>query len=264
MSTPGLWRKGKGYYSIVSDVLPSDALRGSDEVEAYGGYLIAESVAPSNIPLIAAAPELRDALQDALRVIEGSYSRQSIADGYWPDLKPVLEKIDAVLAKVRDGERQVEIANCSDCQACARHAYSDATTPGFFYTECEKHRQPGIQGAAGFTYVQEMTIEEAKRRFPNWSPERWKEMCDAESEALDATGGLLAVSPEIYAEMQKTNQEEEIAKLQKIPGVTTGAEIKPAPPRVCGSCGEKFGKHKKNCREGKREGARGTLHRSRS
>ena len=46
-----------------------------------------------------------------------------------------------------------------------------------------------------------MSIEEAKRRFPQWSPERLKEMAEAEDAALDATGGLLAVSPEILGEM---------------------------------------------------------------
>jgi hypothetical protein len=39
------------------------------------------------------------------------------------------------------------------------------------------------------------------RIFPGWSKERLKELADAESAALDATGGLLAVSPEILAEM---------------------------------------------------------------
>lgn len=29
---------------------------------------------------------------------------------------------------------------CTDCEAAARHANSDATTPGFFYDKCEKHR----------------------------------------------------------------------------------------------------------------------------
>lgn len=111
--------------------------------------------------------------------------------------------VNTIIPDNRDGSRDLEIADCPDCRKAAAHAYSDATTPGFFYTECEKHRQAGIGGAAGVVITQEMTIEEAKRRFPNWSPERWKEICDAESEALDGTGGLLAVSPEIYAEMQK-------------------------------------------------------------
>ena len=34
-------------------------------------------------------------------------------------------------------------ANCPDCREAKAHAYSDATTPGFFYTECEKHRKTG-------------------------------------------------------------------------------------------------------------------------
>lgn len=29
---------------------------------------------------------------------------------------------------------------CEDCDAAARHAYSDATTPGFFPAKCKKHR----------------------------------------------------------------------------------------------------------------------------
>lgn len=30
---------------------------------------------------------------------------------------------------------------CKDCNEAARHAYSDATTPGFFSPKCEKHRE---------------------------------------------------------------------------------------------------------------------------
>lgn len=33
----------------------------------------------------------------------------------------------------------VVVLNCEACQEAKRHAYSDATTPGFFYTRCEKH-----------------------------------------------------------------------------------------------------------------------------
>lgn len=32
--------------------------------------------------------------------------------------------------------------DCPDCRAAMKHAYSDATTPGFFYDRCEKHRKP--------------------------------------------------------------------------------------------------------------------------
>jgi hypothetical protein len=31
---------------------------------------------------------------------------------------------------------------CADCREAMRHAYSDATTPGFFYDRCERHRKP--------------------------------------------------------------------------------------------------------------------------
>lgn len=64
-----------------------------------------------------------------------------------------------------------KIADCPDCRKAKKHAYSDAATPGFFYTECEKHRQPGIQSAAGVVIEQEMPIEEAKKRFPDRAEE---------------------------------------------------------------------------------------------
>jgi hypothetical protein len=51
---------------VVSDAPgAADAVPGSDEVSHYGGHLIAESVAPSLVPLIAAAPEMYKALKDA-------------------------------------------------------------------------------------------------------------------------------------------------------------------------------------------------------
>lgn len=53
--------------TVVSDELPDDAVRGSEDVDAYGGYfMVAESVAPSVIPLIVAAPKMRDVLRRAI------------------------------------------------------------------------------------------------------------------------------------------------------------------------------------------------------
>jgi hypothetical protein len=66
------------------------------------------------------------------------------------------------------------------------------------------HPDPSdIRNAAGFTTVTEMPIEEAKRRFPEWSEARMREMAEAEDGALSAMGGLLACSPELYAEIEK-------------------------------------------------------------
>lgn len=40
----------------------------------------------------------------------------------------------------RFGQRDVAL-RCKDCDDCYRHANSDATTPGFFYGKCERHRK---------------------------------------------------------------------------------------------------------------------------
>ncbi|CAN5951031.1 unnamed protein product [Sphagnum jensenii] len=49
-----------------------------------------------------------------------------------------------------------------------------------------------------------VVLLEKPNKFPQWSEERLREMAAAEDEALSATGGLLACSPELYAEMEKT------------------------------------------------------------
>jgi hypothetical protein len=67
--TPGPWKKGKGYGSVVSSSLPDDKIMDRAELrhqEAYGGYLIAESIEDKNNALIAAAPDLLEALIDLL------------------------------------------------------------------------------------------------------------------------------------------------------------------------------------------------------
>lgn len=38
-------------------------------------------------------------------------------------------------------ELRRDIASCPICAGCKRSAYSDATSPGFFFTECEQHRK---------------------------------------------------------------------------------------------------------------------------
>lgn len=63
--TRGPWRIGKAHGAVVADV-PVNAGLDNDHVEAYGGHLIAESIAVCNRPLIAAAPELLEALEEAV------------------------------------------------------------------------------------------------------------------------------------------------------------------------------------------------------
>lgn len=70
--TQGPWRAGSGTGgkgAVVADTLPAGALGGSDAVDYYGGNLIAESIAPENIHLIAAAPELLKCAQDFIEVL---------------------------------------------------------------------------------------------------------------------------------------------------------------------------------------------------
>ncbi|SOE49096.1 hypothetical protein [Orrella dioscoreae] len=62
--TPGPWRIGKPSDSVVADV-PA-AYADDENHKHYGGYLIAESVSRQNLVLIAAAPELLEALEEVL------------------------------------------------------------------------------------------------------------------------------------------------------------------------------------------------------
>lgn len=58
------------------------------------------------------------------------------------EFKEMAKTDPAVAATLeRAGVKADDPANCPDCQEAKRHAYSDATTPGFFYTECERHRK---------------------------------------------------------------------------------------------------------------------------
>ena len=69
--TPGPWRIGKtGTYGAIISDFPAPGVPGSDNIEAYGGHMVAESVSASNAPLIAAAPCLLAALKGMLDVFQ--------------------------------------------------------------------------------------------------------------------------------------------------------------------------------------------------
>lgn len=64
--TPGEWRQGTTPTTVVSDSgdgLTIPGSYGEDNVRIYGGNLIAESVSPNNVPIIAAAPKMKRALE---------------------------------------------------------------------------------------------------------------------------------------------------------------------------------------------------------
>lgn len=71
--TKGEWRLGKTGGCVVSDndeSLHISGAFGEEAKEYYGGNLICESVSNANAKLIAAAPELLEALNEMVRMYE--------------------------------------------------------------------------------------------------------------------------------------------------------------------------------------------------
>lgn len=60
--TPGPWRIGRLCDALVSDSEQHLPSRGEGSKKYYGGYLIAESIAPQNAELIRRAPEMYNLL----------------------------------------------------------------------------------------------------------------------------------------------------------------------------------------------------------
>lgn len=117
--------------------------------------------------------------------------------------------------------------DCPDCCAAMKYAYSDATTPGFFYDRCKKHRKlpvetPDIRNAVGVAITREVSIKEAKRIAKGYP-------------------GLKV------PKAQKKSKP--ILPPRAIPGVKTAAELPTPKSRACPTCGAMNGLHQKGCKE---------------
>lgn len=93
--TPGPWHKGTNDDSVVS-AGQSEEQRGSANFEYYGGHLIAESIEKHNIPLIAAAPDLLEALKNIHEWLGNLTDWEGAGD-------PDLDGIRAAIAKAEGG-----------------------------------------------------------------------------------------------------------------------------------------------------------------
>ena len=75
---------------------PGDAAPQAEK-DAAVAFFHAEGVA--NAILIAAAPDLYAALREARSLIGLEYGDRALADGYWPEVKPIVARLDAAIAK---------------------------------------------------------------------------------------------------------------------------------------------------------------------
>ena len=85
--TPGPWRVGRKGAVVADHPIPE--MGGSDAVEYYGGHCVAESITDRNAPIIAAAPEMLEALY---MVRDANRDEPHIPP-------PALAVIDAAIAK---------------------------------------------------------------------------------------------------------------------------------------------------------------------
>ncbi len=95
--TPGPWRAGTWGASVVSDQPIQDGINGSDDIQHYGGHLVAESIAACNMPLIIAAPELLESLTNLVGLAKLAAAR---LDKY----HAALAHAEAVIAKARGAQ----------------------------------------------------------------------------------------------------------------------------------------------------------------
>ncbi len=111
--TPGPWRRGRSG-SVVSDT-PVPEMRGSGDVEFYGGHLICESVTDTNYKLIIAAPDLLEACMSLIIMhhTSGRCKYCNCKEGHYQGC-PIAEALNAV-AKAH-GVADFHIEEGKECQ----------------------------------------------------------------------------------------------------------------------------------------------------
>ena len=91
--TPGPWRRGTGRDSVVCDTeIPQFKTGDEGSLRAYGGHLVAESIESNNLHIIAAAPEMLEALERMLANYTSDGSEGAARD---------IELASAAIAKAR-------------------------------------------------------------------------------------------------------------------------------------------------------------------
>ena len=98
--TPGPWRIGS-HGGIVADFPIAHGVKGTDDTAYYGGYLICETVAPCNQPLIAAAPDLLAALERAEEALWPSVEGET-EESCHPQIWDAYHGALAAIAKARE------------------------------------------------------------------------------------------------------------------------------------------------------------------
>lgn len=112
-ATPGPWQPGKQEGTVVSALPVAGIQHNPDCTAHYGGYLIAESIAPQNIPVVAAGPTLLRRLERTTENVRGAAGalQQYIAvcrvNGLQETARAIENAIEHLAASARLNERVI-------------------------------------------------------------------------------------------------------------------------------------------------------------
>lgn len=119
--TPGPWQRGRPCDTVVAATSAANFVS-TDHVRHYGGHLIAESIAPQNIPLISSAPML------ARRLERSDENMRAAADGL--EAAARICRINSMLDTARTIETAIShLRSSSRLNACViERARGNSTT----------------------------------------------------------------------------------------------------------------------------------------